>query len=182
MKTSFLILLVGILSSWNLQAQTKKIALRSHSGSNASFTMTTPDEFGMYNPDWDRQNRERELKKERAKHLKKVKPLSPIKVDSLSNTCTMPDSLYNIPNIPSKKQPKNKKTPYKPHKTKSPKDTGSIMAAASPHNLQAVHFPKHQPETMEIQEPTPKKGALHWLILMLTIPALLSLYSMFKTA
>ena len=184
MKTSLLILLVGTLLTWNLQAQTKKIALHSHSGTNASFTMATPDEFGMYNPDWDRQNRERELKKERKKHLKKVKPLSPIKVDSLSNSCTMPDSLHDIPSIQPKKQPKNKgkKAPGKPYKTKSEPDTGSTMAATSKHHLQAVHFPKHQPATMEVQEPAPKRGALHWLVLMLTIPALLSFYSMFKTA
>ncbi len=42
-----------------LQAQTKKIALRSHAGTNATFTLEVPDEFGlgpeeMYRPHYKR--------------------------------------------------------------------------------------------------------------------------------
>lgn len=52
---AFLISCVGHV----LQAQTKKIALRSHAGTNATFTLEVPDEFGlgpeeMYRPHYKR--------------------------------------------------------------------------------------------------------------------------------
>lgn len=58
-------LLLGflVLSASSLSAQTKKIALRSHAGSNMIFTFDLPDDFGMVDPKMY-ENSQKELKQD----------------------------------------------------------------------------------------------------------------------
>lgn len=143
-------------------AQTKKIALRSHNGSTTTFTLASPDEFGMVPP-----SRYREL------HL-------PIRIESIHArelsiqdsfaTCRpIPDSLYypKAKSILPKKQPKNKSQ-------KSKNNTPP----------RALLLPKEKEQVNTVAKsvpPQPLEGKTNWMGCLLFFPLVFVFHNSFKS-
>ncbi len=102
MKKAILILLFPALM-FQANAQTKKVAHQSHSGSEKSFTMTGSDNFGQVGP------HEPYLPVQKAKPVPKPKPKpmpKPMPPKSVSPVIAPTDSLKTSPNYPKGQQPK----------------------------------------------------------------------------
>lgn len=165
-----------------LQAQTKKIALRSHSGSNADFSLYIPDEFGMAPSVYRAQN-------------KKITPKSTKPVPTIKSSCVK-DSLDQelleqlIPSTTQQKKKKKKskakktKKHYKKYKKSKPtkkhpcnigetdNETEANIAASPEVVGRKMNFVKHQPETLVLNDY--EQGSTGYLFLLLSIPALLA--------
>lgn len=176
MKTvflSFTILLLSISASASL-AQTKKIALRSHSGANSSFTIYVPDEFGLgpidYNPPVI-------LNKKKA-CPKKLKPIKATQIqvkDSIDNIkyCTpLPPNAklqHDLLPAPNSKPNKKKKKAIKksPKKTKKATEQAITSQTLPVENTQLANF-------------APQQSSESILFLLLTIPAIFFFVSSVK--
>jgi hypothetical protein len=151
-KLIFALLVICISStSSHLLGQTKKIALRSHSGSHTNFTIAAPDEFGMVPPS----------------RLKEY--YRPIKIETLhARELSIQDTLVSCKPIPdSIYYPKVKLIhPRKSRQKKQPNlisDTSMIRAAA--------------PSTEEVPSivvsaipPKPQKGSMNWIGILILLP------------
>lgn len=163
-----------------LQAQTKKIALRSHSGSNADFSLYIPDEFGMVPP----------MYRVPAKKItpKSTKPLPTIKSSCIKDSVEQEVIAQPLPSISKqkKKQSKAKKTKkhYKKYKKYKPRkkhpcnigatdnETEERMATSSETVGRKMNFVKHKPETFVLNDY--EQGSTGYLFLLLSIPAVLA--------
>ena len=163
----------------SLQAQTKKIALRSHSGSNADFSLYIPDEFGMVPPKY-------------RIPTKKINPKSTTPIPTIESSCVKDSAEQELleHKLPTTKQPKKKAKSkkknkhykkykrYKPRK-KSPCNTVSTdkppmdhPTASSESIGRKMNFVKHQPETFTMNQY--EMGSTGYLFWLLTVPAVLA--------
>lgn len=169
MKTIILSLSILILMTTVVNGQTKKIALRSHSGGNHTFTIFVPDEIGRMEP----------------LDLIRVKPMP--KVVLPQNTKMLKDTtLECTPHNDSIKEQKNTILPIKTPKSKpkvhvketkkerpttlNQKATKALRPTKSK-KKEAVH---QEVNTAPITPVDPKKSSIPLLVLLLTIPAILS--------
>jgi len=149
-------------------AQTKKIALRSHSGANSSFTIYVPDEFGLGPVNYNRPN----ISKNKKCPLI-VKPIDSKKIqvkDSMDSIqfCTP------LPHLDSTtKQNTTPKSKPRAKKKKAKKGAKKITTTATTEieSQQVVLKDKHTKTQLAGFGPTESSESL--LILLLSIPALL---------
>lgn len=168
MKTIYLIFIVLISSLSISLAQTKKIALRSHSGANSNFTIYVPDEFGLGPIDYN---------SPKLPNNKKACPLKlkPIKanqiqikdsIDSIKYCTPVPNStiqhdLLPAPNSkPNKKKKKIKKVQQKTSKKPQKVSTQPITSQTKP------------AENTPLASFAPQQSSESILFLLLTIPAI----------
>lgn len=206
MKSITIVILA--LFIWNNSfAQTKKIALRSHSGANATFTIYVPDEFGRAPIEYRERLIEQELIRKKQEEKKKKGSLSLPKMNQQRPLPKMPKDGYKIelfdtvlqacPAFDSSEvipadsvfqtapiQPERHKPNGKTKRTTRP-DT-IIALNTSPEEAAVVNrtmnFPKQEPETMEVVQASTKKGSLNLLIWLLSIPAVFSFFTYVRQA
>jgi hypothetical protein len=150
-------------------AQTKKIALRSHSGANSSFTIYVPDEFGLGSTNYNIPN----IKKNKTCSLI-VKPIDPKQIqmkDSMGSIqfCTpLPhlDSTSKQNSTTPKSKPRTKKKKAKKGAKKITTTTTTEIESQ-----QVLQKGKHTKTQLAGFVPTESSESL--LILLLSIPALL---------
>lgn len=144
--------------TFQISAQTKKIALRSHNGSNATFALASPDEFGMVPP-----SRYREL------HI-------PIQIESIhARELSIQDSFATCrPIADSLHYPKAKPKRATPTK-KEELDTIPIRAEIVPMEEKA---PVNT--VAKVVPPQPQQGQTTWLGCLLFFPLVLVFHNSFK--
>lgn len=164
MKTIILSLSLVLFTITIVDAQTKKIALRSHSGANSTFTIFVPDDFGRYEP---REPIERDI--EVKKTVSKGKTIdSLVQCTPENNSANVKDTGYISPPLVPKQtiaSKAKKKKVVRPQKHKEEK-------VEKIKNAKRVTKKQHQ--IIETTPVAPKKSSLLLLILLLTIPAILS--------
>jgi hypothetical protein len=154
-KLIFALLWICLSStSSHLLAQTKKIALRSHSGSGATFTISSPDEFGMVSP-----SRLREYYRPIKIETLHARELST--QDTLVSCKPIPDSIY---------YPKVKPIhPRKNIRKKQPNlisDTSMIRASTSSSDKVPSIVANAIP-------PKPQKSSMNWIGILILLPVAL---------
>ena len=177
MKVILLSLGILIFNIHLSHAQTKKIALRSHSGANSSFTIYVPDEFGLGPANYYYPNSSK-----RKKCPLIVKPINPKQIqvkDSMDSIqfCTPlpPDSTAKSNSTTPKSKPRAKK---KKDKRNAKKVT---TTATTNTELQQVALEnKHTKPQLAGFVPTESSESL--LVLLLSIPALLFFILTIKTS
>lgn len=182
-KFSFLLLiLLGV--NHLAQAQTKKIALYSHSGSNATFDLAFPDEFGCCLTPIRTEKENPALKADlKKKKWDKQQQKKATKLDQTA-VCKRPDSLMQSPPSPAPKTKLTKAKTSKATKKKAAKtmaDTPSTKVDPLPPTPQ----PEEKKATTKATKLSPNPQApnslgLTWLGLLLGIPALVSVVVLFK--
>lgn len=169
MKTILLSLSLLIFNIHLSQAQTKKIALRSHSGANSSFTIYVPDEFGLGPTDYNFPK----------PNKKKKCPLNikPIK----SNQIQVKDSMDSIqfctplPPLDTKGKQQVNTPKSKPRsKKKKAKKTAKKISTTSTTEIEPRQISTQNKQTeTQIAGFTPQKSSESLLIFLLSIPAFL---------
>lgn len=166
MKTILLSLSILIFNIHLSPAQTKKIALRSHSGANSSFTIDVPDEFGLGPIDYKIQTPK--------KKCLKIKPIKAQKIqgnDSIDSIlfCTPPpllDSTAKQKLIPPKSKPRAKK--------KGAKKTAKKPSCSLKTEKKAPQTTREKASTKtQLAGFAPTESSESLLILFLSISALL---------
>jgi hypothetical protein len=171
MKTILLSLAILIFNVHLSSAQTKKIALRSHSGANSSFTIDVPDEFGLGPSDYQLQKLNR-IKK-CSLNIKPIKP-SQIQIkDSLDSIqiCTPIQDL----NQKSKSKTITPKSKPSVKKKKAKKATQKKTSIITSEIEQEEVTPKSNATKTQLAGFSPSKSSESLLIWLLSIPALLFL-------
>jgi hypothetical protein len=174
MKTILLSLSIFILNIHLSTAQTKKIALRSHSGSNASFTIYVPDEFGLGPSDYQLQKLNRN--KKCSLNIKPIKP-SQIQVkdsmDSIKFCTPLPlvDSSAKHHSTAPKPKPRTKK--------KKAKKTVKKVSLTTEIETESIALESQHTKT-QVAGFVSTESSESFLILLLSIPALLFFIFTFK--
>lgn len=169
MKTILLSLSIFIFNLSLSHGQTKKIALRSHSGSNSSFTIYVPDEFGLGPIDYNYPKPSK--KKKSLLNIQAIKP-SQIQVkDSMDSIqfCTP------LPEVDQKSQqqptpPKSEPRGTQEKTIKAAKKSSTTIPVET--RSQQVATPNNSKKA-QLAGFTPKESSESLLILLLSIPALL---------
>lgn len=164
MKTTTIItsLLLGFLVAItsSMQAQTKKIAWRSHGGSNMTFNFAMPDDFGLPDPDFYERLKEKQLVD------------SSQAMDSLA-VCTPASSAQLPPPVsPSKKQQQAEKLQEKKKQQQQKKQIRQQykqkIKALKEEKKEAIK--NQEANTIQVQKnintPAPQ-GVTQWLWLLL---------------
>lgn len=149
-------------------AQTKKIALRSHSGANSSFTIYVPDEFGLGPANYNRPI----INKNKTCSLI-VKPIDPKQIqvkDSMDSIkfCTPlpPDSTAKPNSTTPKSKPSAKKK-------KGKKNAKKITTTATTNTEQQQVALENKQTKPQLAGFVPTESSESLLILLLSISALL---------
>lgn len=172
--TSFL-LIASLLLVNNTQAQTKKIALRSHSGSSASFTFELPDEFGL-GPRQERMIMRRHIIADSLLAADSLAVCTPNKInpyqalaDSLANEEERKIDLLQKAEWEKMREKEAKKAAKKNKSTNTTSPTGTPEKAAAPEKKAAPTQNPTVPQTIKasLMPSSPPSSATHWLWLLL---------------
>jgi hypothetical protein len=169
MKVILLSLAILIFNIHLSSAQTKKIALRSHSGANSSFTIDVPDEFGLGPSDYQLQKLNR--RKKCSLNIKPIKP-SQIQVKDSIDSIQFCTPIQNI-TPKSKPRAKNKKA-----KKAAKKKAAIITSQIEPQQA----APQNHNTKTQIAGFAPTESSESLLIWLLSIPALLFFIVSIKTS
>jgi len=171
-----LVLSIGmiVLAAMNSFGQTKKVAHRSHSGNEMDFDIYSPDDFGG-GPLMKKMFLQHKDSIALADSLKKcVKPNSSLDAPSI-----IPEPI-ELPKPKAKPKPQLKKK----QKMKAQSTTAKVKGTATlSTEKKATNFLKKTTKSVEkATKETPKKekGSLSWLVLLLTIPAVIGLFLKLK--
>lgn len=167
MKTILLSLSILLFNIHFSSAQTKKIALRSHSGANSSFTIYVPDEFGLGPVDY---NIPTPIKKKKCPL--KIKPIETSKIQ-------IKDSIDSIrfctpsPHLDSTSK-HNSKPPKSKPRAKNKKAKKTSKQATSPTSIKTTStVPENQHTKTQVAGFVSVESSESLLILLLSIPAFL---------
>lgn len=171
MRTIIFIVISFMLYTTVVIGQTKKIALRSHSGTNSTFTIYVPDDFGLGRnyEEWSRQ--------QEAMKKKDTTTISTLNPNGLANpnygVCTPQSTEHYELSLDSSKQDKpNSKQKKAPKQTKK---TPKVQESSSNTSTNQVVLPLDTPKENKVQPQKTKltqQGSMGILVLLLTIPAL----------
>lgn len=166
MKTILLSLSILIFNIHLSHAQTKKIALRSHSGANSSFTINVPDEFGLGPIDYRVQTPKKKCLKIKPIKAKKIQGSDSI--DSIQFCTPLPllDSTAKQKVSPPKSKPRPKK---KEAKKVTKRSTCSLTTVNKTQQIAG----EKEPTKTQLAGFVPTESSESLLILFLSISALL---------